>query len=101
MNQRLGRIWAARGAEEQNENERNRSDTTTELLLVTSRAPHNSSADVVAKFGMILRDSEFKGYETLSAVREWAQEGKGADENGYWVGFLELVRKARELQRRM
>ncbi len=65
----------------------------------------NASADLkfaaaVAEFGMILRDSEFKGNGTLGAVTEWAQEGKGADENGYRAGFLTLVRKAQELQAR-
>jgi len=51
----------------------------------------------VAEFGMILRDSEFKGDGSLGGVSEWVREGKGADENGYRVGFLELVRKAQAL----
>jgi len=55
-------------------------------------------AAAVAEFGMILRDSEFKGTGTLGAVAEWAREGQGADENGYRVGFLTLVRKAQELK---
>jgi Ca-activated chloride channel family protein len=64
----------------------------------------NASADfkfaaAVAEFGMLLRDSEFKGNGTLGAVLEWAQEGKGADRNGYRAGFLELVRKAEALKR--
>jgi Ca-activated chloride channel family protein len=48
---------------------------------------------------MLLRDSEFKGSGTLGAVLQWAQEGKGADTNGYRTGFLELVRKAQVLKR--
>jgi Ca-activated chloride channel family protein len=64
----------------------------------------NASADfkfaaAVAEFGMLLRDSEFKGNGTLGAVLEWAQEGKGADRNGYRAAFLELVRKAEALKR--
>jgi Domain of unknown function (DUF3520)/von Willebrand factor len=64
----------------------------------------NASADfkfavAVAEFGMLLRDSEFKGSGTLGAVLQWAQEGKGADTNGYRAGFLELVRKAQVLKR--
>ena len=64
----------------------------------------NTSADfkfaaAVAEFGMLLRDSEFKGSGTLAAVLEWAQEGKGADTNGYRAGFLELVRKAEALKK--
>ncbi len=64
-------------------------------------APDLKFAAAVAEFGMILRDSEFKGNGTLGAVREWAQEGKGADANGYRAGFLQLVRKAEELKARM
>ena len=66
-----------------------------------SAAPDLKFAAAVAEFGMILRDSEFKGNGTLGAVAEWAQEGKGADANGYRAGFLELVRKTEALQARM
>ena len=66
-----------------------------------SAAPDLKFAAAVAEFGMILRDSEFKGDGTLGAVREWAQEGKGADTNGYRAGFLELVQKAQQLKARM
>ena len=64
----------------------------------------NASADfkfagAVAEFGMLMRDSEFRGNGTLGAVLEWAQEGKGADRNGYRAAFLELVRKAEALKR--
>jgi Ca-activated chloride channel homolog len=64
----------------------------------------NASADfkfaaAVAEFGILLRDSEFKGNGTLGAVLEWAQEGKGADRNGYRAGFLELVRKAEAIKK--
>jgi Ca-activated chloride channel homolog len=62
-----------------------------------SAAPDLKFAAAVAEFGMILRDSEYKGNGTLGAVAEWAQEGKDADENGYRAGFLELVRKAERL----
>ena len=57
-------------------------------------APDLKFAAAVAEFGMILRDSEHKGNASLGAISEWAQESKGADENGYRAGFLELVRKA-------
>ena len=56
-------------------------------------------AAAVAEFGMLLRDSEFKGSGTMGAVLQWAQEGKSADTNGYRAGFLELVRKAQVLKR--
>ena len=54
-------------------------------------------AAAVAEFGMMLRDSQYKGNGTMGAVLEWAQEGKGADANGYRAGFIELVRKTQSL----
>ena len=64
----------------------------------------NATADLkfaaaVAAFGMILRDSEYKGNGTFATVLEWAQEGKGTDANGYRAGFIDLVRKAQALKR--
>jgi Ca-activated chloride channel homolog len=64
-----------------------------------SAAPDLKFAAAVAEFGMILRDSEFKGSGSLGAVVEWAQQGKGADTNGYRGGFITLVRKAQELRK--
>jgi len=55
-------------------------------------------AAAVAEFGMILRDSEYKGNGSLQQVLEWAQQGKGADMNGYRADFIELVRKALALK---
>lgn len=57
-------------------------------------SPDFKFAAAVAEFGMLLRDSEFKGNGNFGAVMKWAEEGKGVDANGYRAGFLELVRKA-------
>jgi hypothetical protein len=56
-------------------------------------------AAAVAEFGMILRDSEYKGNGSLQQVLEWAQQGKGADVNGYRADFIELVRKTQALKK--
>ena len=56
-------------------------------------------AAAVAEFGMILRDSEYKGNGSLQQVIEWAQQGTGADMNGYRADFIELVRKAQALKK--
>jgi Uncharacterized protein YfbK, C-terminal/von Willebrand factor len=56
-------------------------------------------AAAVAEFGMILRDSEYKGNGSLQQVIEWAQQGMGADVNGYRADFIELVRKVRALKK--
>jgi Ca-activated chloride channel family protein len=54
-------------------------------------------ASAVASFGMILRDSPYKGGITLDGVVELAQEGRGSDANGYRAELIELVRKAKTL----
>ncbi len=56
-------------------------------------------AAAVAEFGMILRDSEYKGNGTLENVLQWAVEGKGSDREGHRADFIELVRKAQALSR--
>jgi Ca-activated chloride channel family protein len=64
-----------------------------------SASPDFKFAAAVAEFGMILRDSEYKGNGTLEAVLEWAHEGKVSDANDYRAGFIELVRKAQALKK--
>jgi Ca-activated chloride channel family protein len=54
-------------------------------------------AAAVAAFGMILRDSPYKGNATLAAVQELAEASKGADPSGYRAEFVELARKAQQL----
>lgn len=63
-------------------------------------APDLKFAAAVAEFGMILRDSQYKGNGTLGAVIEWAQEGRGSDAAGYRAGFIEMARKAQTLKPR-
>jgi Ca-activated chloride channel family protein len=55
-------------------------------------------AAAVASFGMVLRESPYKGAATFDSVLELAQEGAGRDESGYRTEFLDLVRKAKELR---
>src|SRR5205807_10507283 len=56
-------------------------------------------AAAVAEFGMILRDYDYKRNGSLQQVIEWAQQGMGADVNGYRADFIELVRKAQALKK--
>ncbi|MFO7863801.1 MAG: von Willebrand factor type A domain-containing protein [Salinivirgaceae bacterium] len=51
----------------------------------------------VAGFGMLLRDSEFKGNLTWQTVIEMAQNAKGTDENGYRSEMIQLVKLAKHL----
>jgi secreted protein with Ig-like and vWFA domain len=51
----------------------------------------------VAGFGLLLRNSQYKGNLTYAATIELAQGGIGEDPHGYRKEFLEMVRKAKEL----
>ena len=62
--------------------------------------PDLKFAAAVAEFGMILRDSQYKGEGTIGSVIEWAQEGKGRDTAGYRAGFIELAHKMQTLKPR-
>jgi Ca-activated chloride channel family protein len=74
--------------------------TVSDMGLDFAAAPSDLKfAAAVAEFGMILRDSEYKGNGTLQQVLEWARQGRGADVNGYRADFIELVRKAQALKR--
>lgn len=82
-----------------------RSERAYEEALVDRGAPGeyaNASGDfkfaaAVASFGLVLRESAYRGTATLGSARELAQEGKGPDANGYRAGFIELVGKAQAL----
>lgn len=52
-------------------------------------------SSAVAAFGMILRDSPYKGAATLNGVWELANESKARDREGYREEFLQLVEKAK------
>lgn len=54
-------------------------------------------AAAVAGFGLLLRDSLYKGDLTYDAVIEIATQAVGADPRGHRAEFLQLVRKARDL----
>ena len=45
----------------------------------------------VAGFGMLLRDSDYKGYLTFSEIQKMAESAKGSDDEGYRVEFINLV----------
>ena len=51
----------------------------------------------VAGFGMLLRDSKYKGDCTYQQVIDLAKNSKGADKNGYRAEYINLVGLARDL----
>ena len=68
-----------------------------------SRSSDAATADykfaaAVVGYGLMLRDSPFKGDLTWEKVQTLAEEGQGPDREGYRAEFLQLVRKARVLQ---
>ena len=48
-------------------------------------------AAAVSEFGMILRDSEFKGSSTLEQAEKLARSARGEDEEGYRSEFIRLI----------
>jgi Ca-activated chloride channel family protein len=54
-------------------------------------------AAAVVGYGLLLRDSPYKGDLTWEKVQSLAEEGQGPDREGYRMEFLQLVRQARAL----
>ena len=53
----------------------------------------------VAAFGQLLRNSAFKGTATYDQVLSWAGKSRGEDAEGYRAEFIQLVKKAKLLDR--
>ena len=74
-----------------------------EQVLRNQSSPASSEnfrfAAAVAGFGMLLRDSQYKGGLTFDAVRSLAQGAQGSDNGGYRAEFLSLVRQAEALKK--
>jgi Ca-activated chloride channel family protein len=54
---------------------------------------------VVAEFGMLLRDSQFKGSSNYRNILALARSAKGKDEDGYRAEFIRLVEMAELLKK--
>lgn len=50
----------------------------------------------VAMFGMLLRDSKFKGNSTYESIAELAESSKGVDKYGYRAEFIQLVKSCQK-----
>lgn len=51
-------------------------------------------ASAVAEFGMLIRDSKYKGMASFDAILKRAKANKGKDEFGYRAEFIQLVERA-------
>ncbi|HVI45512.1 MAG TPA: von Willebrand factor type A domain-containing protein [Chitinophaga sp.] len=56
-------------------------------------------ACAAAAFGQLLRNSAFKGDVTYDQVLNWAGSARGVDKEGYRAEFVQLVKKARLLDK--
>ncbi len=55
-------------------------------------------ATTVAEFGMLLRDSKFKGNTNYKDLLAQAKKSKESDENGYRAEMIQLIQKAEMLK---
>jgi Ca-activated chloride channel family protein len=55
-------------------------------------------AAAVAEFGMILRESEFKGNSTLEGAVRLAKSAKGEDEDGYRSEMIRLISTVKDMR---
>jgi Ca-activated chloride channel homolog len=75
-----------------------------DVPVLDAKRPFNSASDdykfaaSVAQFGMLLRDSKFRGNTNFDGVLEIASASLGSDRAGYRAEFLELVKAARSLK---
>jgi Ca-activated chloride channel family protein len=60
-------------------------------------SPDFQFASAVAAFGMILRESPFRGDADWDGIRKLARSGTGPDPHGYRREFLDLVELAKEV----
>jgi Ca-activated chloride channel family protein len=74
--------------------------------VVDSKGAHENASDdfkfasAVAQFGMLLRDSRYKGQSSYDGVLRLARASAGADLRGYRTEFVKLVETAQALSAR-
>ncbi len=74
-----------------------------EVVSNTERTAEKASDNfrfsaAVAAFGMLLRDSDFKGTASYSDVLALAKKAKGSDAQNYRAGFIKLVKQAQNIE---
>lgn len=72
--------------------------TKDEGKTLTASSEEYKFSAAVAGFGLLLRDSSYKGTLSWETVRRLALDGKGTDKLGYRGEFLQLIDKARGLK---
>jgi Ca-activated chloride channel family protein len=81
-------------------------DTVSKLIVTVVEDPKDKKgtmsenmgfASAVAEWGMLLRDSKFKGTSTFEDVIKRARQYEGEDEEGYRSEFIRLVKLSKSL----
>jgi Ca-activated chloride channel homolog len=65
---------------------------------MTEASENMRFAAAVAEFGMILRNSEFKGNSTLDGAAKLARSGRGEDEDGYRSEMIRLIGTVKDMK---
>jgi Ca-activated chloride channel family protein len=55
-------------------------------------------AAAVSEFGMVLRESEFKGNATLEGASNLARSSRGEDEDGYRAELIRLIKTVKDMR---
>ena len=83
-------------------------ESTSQLIshiVLDKKTPFSAASEnckfscAVAEFGLLLRDSKFKGNSDFKTVITMAKESKGKDEEGYRAEFIRLVEMAELLKK--
>lgn len=69
-------------------------DKTTDLMNATENSRFATS---VAMFGLLLKDSKYKGSGSYGAALKLAQKSAGQDNEGYRAEYIEMVKTAKKL----
>ena len=66
----------------------------SEDIRSSSPSENFTFASAVAEFGLLLRDSKYKGSASYQAALDRARSAKGNDKNGYRAELIQLIEKA-------
>ncbi len=69
-----------------------------ENISFNSTSDNFRFASSVAEFGMLLRNSQYKGNANFSSVKQTAQSAMSDDAEGYRKEFIQLIKKASSLK---
>jgi len=65
---------------------------------ITEASENMRFAAAVSEFGMLLRNSEFKGNATLDSAAKLAKSGRGEDEEGYRSELIRLISTVKDMK---